>query len=177
MHRSGRFALFAAVGVTMFASAASATGGDDYLVLPGPSGLLPNLPDAVVDLKTRAGAELVDAHWSFREAKIRETSFREPGPDLSPTGKPNKTYDVTPRFGLPGFDESRWEAISADSLERRRAHGKVSFAWYGVNLVLPKNIGDFAISGATVVFEIVVDDYAEVWVDGKLPFVLGQRGG
>ena len=62
MHRSGRFALFAAVGVTMFASAASATGGDDYLVLPGPSGLLPNLPDAVVDLRTRTGAELVDAH-------------------------------------------------------------------------------------------------------------------
>lgn len=26
-------------------------------------------------------------------------------------------------------------------------------------------------------FEIVVDDYAEVWVNGKAPFVLGQNGG
>src|SRR5207247_1869859 len=27
------------------------------------------------------------------------------------------------------------------------------------------------------VFEIVLDDYAEVWVNGKLPRVLGQSGG
>src|SRR5215471_9363059 len=161
----------------LFVSLANAAAEDDYLVLPGPSGLLPNLPDAVVDLKTRTGAELVDAHWSFREARIRNTNFREPGPDFSPTGKPNRTYDLTPRFGLPGFDELRWETISADSLERRRSHGRVSFAWYGLNLILPENLGNFAVTGATVVFEIVVDDYAEVWVDGKLPFVLGQRGG
>ncbi|MGH2651447.1 MAG: SMP-30/gluconolactonase/LRE family protein, partial [Actinomycetota bacterium] len=32
-------------------------------------------------------------------------------------------------------------------------------------------------TGSTVVFEIVVDDYAEVWVDGRLPIVLGQTGG
>lgn len=28
-----------------------------------------------------------------------------------------------------------------------------------------------------MVFEIVVDDYAEVWVNGKLGNVLGQQGG
>jgi hypothetical protein len=28
-----------------------------------------------------------------------------------------------------------------------------------------------------VAFEIVVDDYAEVWVNGKAAFVLGQNGG
>ena len=32
-------------------------------------------------------------------------------------------------------------------------------------------------TGATIVFEVVVDDYAEVWVDGKLAPVLGQMGG
>ncbi|MGH9314157.1 MAG: SMP-30/gluconolactonase/LRE family protein, partial [Vicinamibacterales bacterium] len=32
-------------------------------------------------------------------------------------------------------------------------------------------------TGTTVVFQIVVDDYAEIWVDGRLPRVLGQRGG
>jgi len=31
--------------------------------------------------------------------------------------------------------------------------------------------------GSTAVFEIVVDDYAEIWVNGKAPFVLGQNGG
>ena len=169
--------LIAVVSVAALAPRANAAPEDDYIVLPGPSGLLPNLPDAVADLRTKAGAELVGAQWRFREAKIKETDFRGPGPDLGPTGKPNRTYDVTPRIGLPGFDESRWEAIDAESLEQRRTPGRISFAWYELNLTLPLHLGSFYVRGATVVFEIVVDDYAEVWVDGKLPFVLGQRGG
>ena len=150
---------------------------DDYMVVPGPSGLLPNLPDAVVDLRTKPGVDAVGAQWRFRDARIRETVFRGPGPDLGPTGTPGKAYDIFPRPGLPGFEESQWQAISADSLEKRRTRGRVSFAWYAVNLTLPPHVGAFDVNGATVVFEIVVDDYAEVWVDGKLPFVLGQRGG
>jgi gluconolactonase len=42
---------------------------------------------------------------------------------------------------------------------------------------VPEKVGGFDTLASTVVFEIVVDDYAEVWVDGKLPFVLGQNGG
>ena len=67
--------------------------------------------------------------------------------------------------------------ISPESLERRRTAGKVRFAWYEVTLTLPARVGGFEVKGATVVFEIVIDDYAEVWVNGKLPSVLGQRGG
>jgi gluconolactonase len=160
-----------------FAPLATPAPADDYLVVPGPSGLLPSLPDAVVDLRTKAGADMVGAQWRFRNARLKETTFRGPGPDLGPTGRPNKAYDIFPRPGLPGFEESHWEAISAESLEQRRTTGKVSFAWYGVNLTLPAQVGKFDVKGATVVFEIVVDDYAEVWVGGRLPFVLGQRGG
>ena len=169
--------LAAAVLTIALALPANPAQQDDYLVLPGPSGLLPNLPDAVVDLRTRAGAGMVGARWSFRDARIRETTFRGPGPDLGPTGKANKTYDIFPRPGLPGFEESLWEAISPESLEQRRTRGRVSFGWYALKLTLPAQIGAFNVKGATVVFEVVVDDYAEVWVDGKLPFVLGQRGG
>ena len=32
-------------------------------------------------------------------------------------------------------------------------------------------------AGSTVVFEVVVDDYAEVWVNGQLPLTLGLPGG
>ena len=32
-------------------------------------------------------------------------------------------------------------------------------------------------AGSTVSFEIVIDDYAEIWVNGELPAVLGQSGG
>lgn len=155
----------------------SAAPGGDF-VLPGPSGLLPRLPDAVVDLKTTAGAELVKAQWRFREARITQAVLGAPGPDLAPSGKPTRTYDISPRPGLAGFEgEAGWEKIDADQLEQRRTKGRISFGWYRADLTLPARVGNTDMNGATVVFEIVVDDYAEVWVDGKLPFVLGQRGG
>jgi len=150
---------------------------EDYVALPGPSGLLPTLPDAVVDLRTRAGVDRVGARWSFREATITQVPFHGPGSDLGPTGPPNRAYDITPRPGAPGFDPSQWRHIGADSLEARRTAGRVSFGWYHVNVTLPDRVGDFEVNGATVVFEIVVDDYAEIWIDGKLSSVLGQRGG
>src|SRR6516165_8168377 len=169
--------LVAILMVMVFAPCANPATENDYMVLPGPSGLLPSLPDAVVDLRKKAGADLLAAQWRFRETKISETRFREPGPDLGPSGEPNRAYDITPRPGLAGFDESQSVVISPESLEQRRTHGKVSFAWYEVKLTLPARVGNFDVKGSTVVFEIVVDDYAEVWVNGKLPYVLGQRGG
>jgi gluconolactonase len=42
---------------------------------------------------------------------------------------------------------------------------------------VPERIGAFDPAGSTMVFEIVVDDYAEVWIDGALPRGLGQVGG
>src|SRR5215472_272481 len=175
--RASRFTGFSAAVCVMLMTAASAAPGDD-VSLPGPSGLLPRLPDAVADLRTTAGAELVKAQWRFREAKVTQGVLRAPGPDFAPSGRPNRTYDISPRPGLPGFDDDAgWEKVRADSLEDRRTKGRISFGWYRVDVTLPARVGNTDVNGATVVFEIVVDDYAEVWVDGKLPFVLGQRGG
>ena len=42
---------------------------------------------------------------------------------------------------------------------------------------LAERVGDFDVRGAPVVLELVLDDYAEIWVDGRLPVVLGQTGG
>jgi gluconolactonase len=44
-------------------------------------------------------------------------------------------------------------------------------------VTIPERIGSLDPTGATVFFEITVDDYAEVWVDGKLTPVLGQAAG
>ena len=44
-------------------------------------------------------------------------------------------------------------------------------------MTIPEQVGALDTAGSTVVFEIVVDDYAEVWVDGKLPIAIGQAGG
>src|SRR5262249_9452883 len=97
--------------------------------------------------------------------------------DLKPSGAPVRTHDVHPRINTPDFDQADWQRVEAPALEARRTNGRLAFGWYRLDLTIPERIGDFATAGATIVFEIVVDDYAEVWVDGALPQVLGQHGG
>src|SRR3712207_8892607 len=46
-----------------------------------------------------------------------------------------------------------------------------------LSVTVPERIGDLDPTGCTVVFEVVVDDYAEVRVDGRLPVALGDAGG
>ncbi len=41
----------------------------------------------------------------------------------------------------------------------------------------PDRIGEFDPTDSSVVFEVVIDDCAEVWVNGKLPHALGDPGG
>lgn len=41
----------------------------------------------------------------------------------------------------------------------------------------PEKVAGNSVAGSTVSFEIVIDDYAEIWVNRELPAVLGQSGG
>ncbi len=135
------------------------------------------LPDAVVDLRTVAGAALVQGQWRYSDTHIQKISHRNVGSDLKATGKANHTFDFTPDARAVDFDDRSWEVIPADSLEQRRGHGRLSLNWYRINVTIPARIAGFDTMGSTAVFEIIVDDYAEVWVNGKAPFVLGQNGG
>ncbi|HEY8258776.1 MAG TPA: hypothetical protein VIG08_14050, partial [Gemmatimonadales bacterium] len=135
------------------------------------------LPAAVVDLRTADGADLVKAEWRYSDAKIVEVDHHAPGPDLRPSGPPNRTNDVVPHAGAVDFDDSGWTAIDPPSLETRRSNGRLAFNWYRTRITLPSKVGTLDLTGMTVVFELVIDDYAEVWVDGRLPLVLGQTGG
>ncbi|MGH7525811.1 MAG: SMP-30/gluconolactonase/LRE family protein, partial [Gemmatimonadales bacterium] len=135
------------------------------------------LPSALVDLRTAEGAALVQAQWRYSDAKVIEVDHHAPGPDLRPSGPPNRTNDITPHAGAADFDDSTWERIDPPGLETRRSNGRLSFNWYRTRLTLPEKVGGFDVAGSTVVFELVIDDYAEIWVDGRLPLVLGQTGG
>ena len=134
-------------------------------------------PNALIDLRTADGVRIVNGQWRYSDTKIVEADFNAHGPDLKPSGKPIKTYDFVPKAGAADFDDSAWEAIEPAGLETRRSAGRLSFNWYRTSITIPETVGAFETAGATVVFEIVVDDYAEIWVDGKLPRVLGQTGG
>ncbi len=133
-------------------------------------------PDAIVNLATDEGVGLVHGQWRYSDARLIEVEHRSPGPDLRPSGPPNRTYDITPHAGVADFDDAAWDAIAPKGLEDRRSSGRLSFGWYRINITIPEKVGGLSTAGSTVVFEIVVDDYAEVWVDGSLPIALGQSG-
>ena len=134
-------------------------------------------PDATVDLRTKEGTQFVQGMWRYSDVKIVEVDANGPGPDLKPSGAPIRTYDYEPHAGSANFDDSRWQMLDPATLDARRAGGKVCFNWYRINVTLPDRVAGLAVSGSTVSFEIVIDDYAEIWVNGELPTVLGQSGG
>jgi gluconolactonase len=134
-------------------------------------------PDAIVNLATKEGTQLVKATWRYSNAKITEVDFKAPGADLKPSGQPIRTNDYTPKAGPVDFDDSGWEILDPTTLDARRSTGRLAFNWYRVNVTIPPKVGPFDPTGSTVVFEIVLDDYAEVWVNGQLPKSYGQSGG
>src|SRR5205823_4628592 len=140
--------------------------------VPGPPELLPGKPDAVVDLQTEEGVALVGGQWRYSDCRVEEIDFVELGSPEDPLGPgtvPNRTYDVV-RDGEPR------DLAPADTM-LRLAKGRVCFCWYELDVTIPERVGDLDPTGATVVFEVVIDDYAEVWVDGELPHALGDLGG
>jgi len=148
--------------------------------LPGPPQLLPGRPDAIVDLQTDAGVALVGGTWRYSDCRVEEIEFVELGTPEDPLGPgtiPNHTYDVVPHAEGVDYDDSAWRVLAPSELQLRLANGRVCFNWYRIAVTLPEGVETFDVAGSTVVFEVVVDDYAEVWVNGELPHALGDSGG
>lgn len=130
-----------------------------------PPQIAPTLvPAHVVNLLTAEGMTAFGAQWKHMEAKIVE------GPALQGALPGYKTsYDIAPRAGAKGFDDSSWQTLEPKQLADRRGGGKVSFLWYRTNLTMPAKIGNFDTANAKAVLTAYVDDYAEVWVNGEMP--------
>lgn len=140
-------------------------------------------PEAIVDLRSAEGVKLVEAVWKFLPAEVVTADFKAPGPQgkdkqyLYPTGKKIKTRDIHPKAGAIDFDDSQWETLDPGTLEKRRGSGLFSLVWYRIKVKIPPKILDFNTRNSRVFFEIVVDDYAEIWVNGRLNKAFGQSGG
>ena len=102
-----------------------------------------NPESAAIDLATEEGVKMVKGQWRYSDTKIIEVDFQAPGPDKQPTGAPIKTYDYTPHAGGADFDDSKWEVISATTLDQRRSSGRLCFNWYRIKLTIPERVGDF----------------------------------
>lgn len=119
-----------------------------------------------IDLRTTGGVEQVKGQWKYHDVKIVEVDTK------APDGHAIKTYNIDPRAEKPEFDDSQWPVVDPTTLANPRGGGQVCFAWYRLKLTLPEGV-----SGKTVSFVTTVDDYGEVWVDGKINYGVGQSGG
>jgi gluconolactonase len=125
----------------------------------------PSLPASnVVDLMTAQGSAAFGAQWRTMEAKIVSA---KPIPEALPQYK--SAYDIEPHAGESGFDDSKWPTVEAQDLAARRSGGHVAFIWYRTNLTIPAKVGDLETAGAKAVLTVLVDDYAEVWINGQIP--------
>ena len=118
-----------------------------------------------IDLRTKDGAATVKGQWKYSDVKIVEVEGK------APDGKPNKTYNIEPRAETAEFDDTKWESIEPETLKDRRSTGQVCFCWYRIKVTIPPEA-----EGKTVYFQTTVDDYGEIWVDGRLPRTPGKGG-
>lgn len=139
-------------------------------------------PFGVADLKTTDGVALLNAKWFVQPAHIINTAFKQPGPGtngdplkLYPTGTAIQTNQLHPQIGAVDF-ENGFKPIAATELENRQGTGLFSFVWYKTELTIPATIGTASTNDMTAVFEITVDDYSEIWVNGKQQESFGQSG-
>jgi gluconolactonase len=134
--------------------------------VPPPAPIMPPSlpPSQVVDLMTAEGSAAFGAQWKVSDVKIVEV------PAIQGALPQHKTtYNIEPRAGESGFDDSKWPTIEAKDLSVRRSGGHVAFMWYRTMLTIPAKIGAFDTADAQVVLQVLVDDYAEVWINGQMP--------
>jgi len=137
--------------------------------------------DAIVDLKSNAGQLIVNAQWQSLSAEIIPAKFKAAGPSdqdkllLYPTGKEINTNNIYPKYGTPEFINAKWENVAATDLETRRGNGLQSHVWYKLKVTIPEKIGNVSAEGTRIIFEIVADDYSEVFIKGKLNKSFGAR--
>lgn len=169
--RTKHFGLLAAIAAltvpAMLASDAGAQPAPAPAVAPAPPPpvMPPSLPPSfVADIMVARDAGALGVQWKTLDAKIVEA---QPVQGALPMHK--TTYDISPHAGEGGFDDSAWPNIKPEDLAVRRSGGRVGFVWYRTGITIPAKIGDFDTTGAKVVLRVLVDDYAEVWVNGQMP--------
>ena len=98
---------------------------------------------------------------------LLQTTAWSIAPGLVP-GEPNQGLTAELRESparLADYDDAGWEK-DAD-IQARRSSG-FTFAWYRIRLTIPSAVRGEAIAGRRIWFETNVDNYGEVYVDGKI---------
>jgi hypothetical protein len=112
------------------------------------------MPRITLDLNKAEDCRKVKGQWRV-------------GPGFVP-GEPNEGLTAQ-RLNSPArladYDDSGWEVCA--NIRKSRSVG-FTFAWYRIAVELPEQADGVAVAGSRVWFETNVDNYGEIWIDGKI---------
>jgi hypothetical protein len=112
------------------------------------------MPRIALDLNQTKDRQHVKAEWRVADGLV--------------PGEPNEGLTArllaTPAR-LADHDDTRWEVCQ--NIRESRSVG-FTFAWYRIAVVIPESMGGVALAGSRVWFETNIDNYGEIWIDGKI---------
>lgn len=121
------------------------------------------MPRITLDLNQADDLKQVKGQWRL-------------GPGLVP-GEPNeglKEQLLNSPARLPDYDDSRWEICTN---VRKSLSTGFTFAWYRIAIEIPTQVNGVAVADSRLFFETNVDNYGELWIDGKIDRTAGVIAG
>lgn len=127
------------------------------------------MPRVTIDLNHPDGQALVKAQWKSAQGYVPgEPNF---GMVQGSAGSPAR---------LPDYDDSSWEVCPDVGAWVKTGTDYLTgfaFMWYRITITLPETVDGRDVSRTRVNFETCVDDYGEVWVDGRCDLERGAVEG
>ena len=117
------------------------------------------MPRVALDLNNAADRQKVKSEWKVGEGFV--------------PGEPNEGLTARLLASPPreaDFDDSGW-SVCADI--RKSLSVGFTFAWYRTTVELPLEVNNMPVEGARLWFETNVDNYGEVYIDGKIDRTIG----
>jgi len=121
------------------------------------------MPRITLDLNKEEDRRKVRAHWRLGTGLVP----REPNEGLV-----SQLLNSPAR--LPEYDDSKWDVCN--NIRQSISQG-FTFAWFRITVVIPAEIDGVQLTDSRVFFETNVDNYGEVWIDGKIDRPTGAIAG
>jgi len=117
------------------------------------------MPRVALDLNKADDRRLVKAEWRVAAGLVPD----EPNQGLT-------AEILASPARLADHDDSGWEVCR--NIRESRSVG-FTFAWYRTAVVVPERVGDVALAASRMWFETNIDNYGEIWIDGKIDRATG----
>lgn len=144
-------------GLEFFDPKAPKGGADEPKVEPAPKGTVV----AQLDLLKKEDAAVIKGTWRRHAVTLHAGAAKN---------------EIEPK-AHGKFDDSKWEAVDDPALLKKPfGPGKLSMWWCRIQVTIPEQVNGKDVKGTAVWFATMVDDYAEVYVDGKIDKAFGSSG-